>query len=113
MRTAGGGCPAPTQGTSQHEGHRGVLRGIENATEIRDQINALLKRYRDAGLGDPEDRHTATKKPGQWHPLAIERLKEIRQALRALRQGTTVPADALSAEPGSPRSTAFFRNERG
>jgi len=127
VRTAGGGGEAPSssvvahlllgglagaavaaQGTSQNKGHRGVMRGIENATEIRDQINALLKRYRDAGLGDPEDRHKATRKSGQWHPLAIQRLKEIRQELRALRQGTTLWPDAFPAKPGSPPTTEFF-----
>ena len=47
---------------------------------------ALVRRYRDAGLGDPEDARRASAASGQ--DLRLERLREIRDALHALRQRT-------------------------
>lgn len=83
IETAGGGGAAKdaSQGFS---GHRGVLAGIDNANEVRDQILALLKAYRDAGLGDRED-HGQTPVHKGFSPLAIQRLREIRDELRLLR----------------------------
>ncbi len=67
-------------------GHEGRLRGIANAREVRDQILVLLRRYRDAGLGDPEDRARAAPQPAGagFSPEAIERLREIRDEVREL-----------------------------
>ena len=40
--------------------HRGHFHGVDNAVEIRDLILERLKRYRESGLGDPEEaRRTA------------------------------------------------------
>jgi len=92
VRTAGGAViVAPQQGGVQIRGHRGVLTGIDNAPEIRDQINHLLRRYRDAGLGDPEDRRRQPPPPkaapaARWSPATVQRLLEIRDELRAWRQ---------------------------
>jgi uncharacterized membrane protein YdbT with pleckstrin-like domain len=44
-------------GDSLHTGH---FHGVENATEIRDLIQARLRHFRESGLGDPEElRRTA------------------------------------------------------
>jgi membrane protein YdbS with pleckstrin-like domain len=70
-------------------GHQGVFRGIKNPAEVRDQILALLKGYRDAGLGDPEDRRRAmltVPSAGYSSPAALTRLREIRDELRLLNQ---------------------------
>ncbi len=70
-------------------GHQGVFRGIKNPAEVRDQILALLKGYRDAGLGDPEDRRRAmltVPSAGYSSPVALTRLREIRDELRLLNQ---------------------------
>lgn len=91
VRTAGGGGGpvTPEQMGQAMRGHHGTLRGVDNAGEIRDQINALLKRYRQAGLGDPEEwRHK--RGDGHWSPLALARLREIRDELRMLRQSASV-----------------------
>lgn len=87
VRTAGGAGPIRPEQAALAKGHEGAFRGIDNASDVRDQINALLKKYRDAGLGDPEDRRrtAAPARPG-FSPLAVERLREIRDELRALRQ---------------------------
>ena len=60
VETAGGAGSGAKEGRGQNpfkRGHEGRLRGVANAREVRDHILKLLKRYRDAGLGDPEDRH--------------------------------------------------------
>ena len=74
-------------------GHQGVFRGIKNPAEVRDQILALLKGYRDAGLGDPEDRRRALlpvpSSAGYSSPAALTRLREIRDELRLLNRTAT------------------------
>jgi membrane protein YdbS with pleckstrin-like domain len=101
VRTAGGSGPINPQAPRQAKGHRGTLRGIENAREIRDQITALLRRYRHAGLGDPEERQRTDKV--LLSSAALERLREIRDALRAWRQAS-LPAVAAREMPRPPSS---------
>ncbi len=94
VETAGGAGASSGDGQQQNpfaRGHQGVLRGIVNAREVRDQILVLLKKYRDAGLGDPEDRRKAVlgapgagRKAG-FSPAALERLREIHEEARGLR----------------------------
>lgn len=87
VHTAGGGAVVGGKEGVAPMGHHGVFRGIQNAIQVRDQINTLLKRYRDAGLGDPEDkRKMASAAPG-LSPEAVQRLREIRDELRALAKG--------------------------
>jgi membrane protein YdbS with pleckstrin-like domain len=100
VRTAGGGAPATPDGQGQPTGHRGMLRGIENAQAIRDQITALLRRYRHAGLGDPEERHALAAAPTRLSPLALARLREIRDELRSWRR------------PGPPPTGSYYDPER-
>jgi membrane protein YdbS with pleckstrin-like domain len=91
VKTAGGAGSSSGEG-QQHspfrQGHEGRLRGVANAREVRDQILKLLKRYRDAGLGDPEERRgaLASRAGGGFSPQAVERLREIRLELRQLRE---------------------------
>ena len=94
VETAGGaggkseGKRGPGAFPNMH-GHQGVFRGIKNPAEVRDQILALLKGYRDAGLGDPEDRSRAMRPmplAGYSSPVALTRLREIRDELRLLNQ---------------------------
>lgn len=113
VRTAGGAGPAVPQGglvaallfsgknppgePGMAMGHVGILRGIDNAQEVRDRINALLKKYRDAGLGEPEGRRrTVAAALGSLSPDAVARLREILDELRAWRQSLT-PRDPQGA----------------
>ncbi len=89
VETAGGAASSgETHGKSRS--HEGNLRGITNAREVRDQMQVLLKKYRDAGLGDPEDRgkdvpHAAS--PGGrvgFSPVALQRLREVLDEVRHL-----------------------------
>ena len=91
VETAGGAGSGAKEGHGQNpfkRGHEGRLRGVTNAREIRDQILKLLKRYRDAGLGDPEDRQRtvlASRPAAGLSPQGLARLREIRDELRQLR----------------------------
>ena len=72
--------------------HQAVLAGIDNAPEVRDRIRALLRAYRDAGLGDQEEHAhglsgaALRRKPGR-EPAELQRLAEILGELRALKAG--------------------------
>jgi membrane protein YdbS with pleckstrin-like domain len=59
VQSAGGGPerPGQKQGESLHTGH---FHGVEHATEIRDLIQERLRRFRETGLGDPDESHRAT-----------------------------------------------------
>lgn len=70
----GGGGEAGRAGRSSHNA---VFSGVEDAEGLRDLIVERLRRYRDAGLGDPE-KHA----PLDANAAAAELLAEAR-ALRA------------------------------
>lgn len=55
VRSAGGGGGEGPKGRGDSL-HEGTFHGVDNAHEIRDLILARLRRFREAGLGDPEDR---------------------------------------------------------
>lgn len=80
--TAGGaGGGKDPEGNAMLKGHRGTIQGIENPTEVRDLVLGLLKKYRDAGLGDPDDAHQAAPADDS----AQERLREILAEVKGLR----------------------------
>ena len=81
VRTAGGGGGSTEQGEYQHAGkpmHVGTLRAVDNAEMVRDLILERLRRLRDAGLGDPDDRHPAVE-------VLRDAARELLEAARALR----------------------------
>lgn len=56
VRTAGGGGGG--EGRKQGMGeslHEAYFHGVDNAEEIRDVVRERVRRYRDSGLGDPDD----------------------------------------------------------
>ena len=84
VQTAGGGASAHS-----HEGggesasmHTGVLRAVDNAEHVRDLILDRLKRMRDSGLGDPDDRHHAHHDPTEDLLTAVQELLTAARALR-------------------------------
>ena len=60
IRTASGGG---SDDDDEDSLSRGLLQGLDNAEEVRDLLLAALRRSRDAGLGDPDDRSTAPAVP--------------------------------------------------
>ena len=53
-----GGSGGKKPGEKGSDGHAGRFRGVDNADSIRDLILERLRRYKDAGLGDPDDSRT-------------------------------------------------------
>ncbi len=84
IQTAGGGSPTPQEQGGGHA-HRSVLQGIENAGEVRNLILALMKKFRDAGLGDPEDARRAAPAAAPAAGLPVERLREILAEAKGMR----------------------------
>lgn len=52
VETAGGGS---NEKNPHVKSHQAILRGIENAKEIRDMIISILQQQKRTGLGDPDD----------------------------------------------------------
>lgn len=74
VETAGGG-----QQPAGQKAPRGLIRGIENAEDLRDRIMERMKASKSAGLGDPDDHEH-----GPSAALPVEVLREIRDEARAL-----------------------------
>lgn len=55
VHTAGGGSAAEGKDGGPKDTHVAIFRGVGNAAEIRSAIRERVRRYRDAGLGDPDD----------------------------------------------------------
>lgn len=90
VRTAGGGGTDAHGHESQGAGatmHTGTLRAVDNAEHVRDLILDRLRRLRDAGLGDPDDRHQQARKIAGADPADALRsaMRELLDAARALR----------------------------
>ena len=90
VETAGGGS-AHTEGGGTNAAHHGVMTGIANAEQLRDQIMIKIQKCRSAGLGDdgPLD-GVAERQVTVSHGFSvadIELLREIRDqtALLATR----------------------------
>ena len=90
VRSAGGGDPAAGQKGHGPEAslHTGVFEGVPNAVEIRDLMLERLRRFREAGLGDPEDARAAlpatpVAPAGASTRHAVDELLAEARALRA------------------------------
>ncbi len=89
VRSAGGGDPGEgAQGHRREESlHMGVFAGVSNALEIRDLILDRLRRFREAGLGDPEDQRTARASPAEGEATSMtDAVAEVLAETRALRR---------------------------
>lgn len=69
--------------------HTGIFHGVENAPEIRDLILDRLRRFREAGLGDPDDRHHAPATPPPTSADTLAAAQELLAEARALRATLT------------------------
>lgn len=85
VRTAGGGATDGHGHGSQGAGasmHVGTLRAVDNAERVRDLILDRLRRLRDSGLGDPDDRHHHVSET----PTLLAAAVGLRDEARALRR---------------------------
>jgi membrane protein YdbS with pleckstrin-like domain len=76
-----------TAGGAKREGSaastRGLIRGVEDAGALRDQIMARMRASKSSGLGDPDD-HEGGHARGQ--ELDVELLRAIRDEARGLAE---------------------------
>ncbi len=89
VRSAGGGSGEAEKG-EEDSMHRSVFRAVENAPEIRDLILERLKRFRQAGLGEPDDPNQSESAliPGAAQSTSVatvDAAKELLSEARALR----------------------------
>ncbi len=88
----GGGDPNPHGGGSGQSLHASMFHGVDNAAEIRDLILDRLRRFRETGLGDPEEtRWAGFSSDRQPAPLlasaaTLAAAQELLQEARALRR---------------------------
>jgi len=91
VQSAGGGggaTPGHPQGGGD-DAHLGYFRAVDNAEEIRDLITERLRRFRESGLGDPEEAAAvapAAGSPAGSTPAAREAAKELLGEVRILRR---------------------------
>ncbi len=84
VQTAGGGSSRADSHGGEGIGagmHTGTLRAVDNAAQVRDLILDRLRRFRDAGLGDPDDAHAHAPVP-----TAVDAARELLAETRALRR---------------------------
>ncbi len=91
VQSAGGGGGGGGEG--QHTGagdslHAGVFHGVDNATEIRDLILERLRRFRETGLGDPDETRPQlhAMMPPAGPSAALAAAREVLAEARALRR---------------------------
>ncbi len=65
VRSAGGGGDQQAHPGQDQSMHRGHFHCVDNAETVRDLILERLKRFREAGLGDPEDHASAMEPSGE------------------------------------------------
>jgi uncharacterized membrane protein YdbT with pleckstrin-like domain len=88
VQSAGGGGGESHQKGAGESLHTGVFHGVDNAHEIRDLILERLRRFRETGLGDPDESRAApisaaVEPPA---PTALAAAHELLGEARALRQ---------------------------
>lgn len=84
VQSAGGAGPDPKH---QHgeDMHLGLFHDVANAVEIRELVLARLRRYRESGLGDPEEVHAGSHDPASSPEATLGAAREVLDECRALR----------------------------
>lgn len=93
VQSAGGSTPTPgAHGATGDSLHTATFHSVDNAEEIRDLILERLRKFRAAGLGDPDDHrdHPAPVALSAAAPAAdaavLDAAKELLTEARALRR---------------------------
>ncbi len=88
IETAGGGGGAGRPGHGGESNlHTGVIEGVTNAAQIREQIMDRVRASRTAGLGDERPgahEHAAAGALPAWTAAHLEALREIRDGLAVM-----------------------------
>jgi len=91
VKSAGGGGGGGHYNHGEAEMHTGLFHCVTNAAEIRDLILDRLRRFREAGLGDPDEKVSsniqaaAVTTPGPISPDALTAARELAAEARRLR----------------------------
>jgi uncharacterized membrane protein YdbT with pleckstrin-like domain len=83
--TAGGGGGSAGNQTGQNL-HTAWFRGIDNANDVRQLIQARLQHLKDSGLGDPDDRHPPASEGRSSHAELAGPLREVLAEIVGLRR---------------------------
>jgi len=99
VRSAGGGAKTGgSSGQDKRDMHVGLFRGVDNADAIRAAVLDRIRRYRDAGLGDPDDvpptAHATLTAPAASAPAGtlaaapalLDAARELAAEARAVRE---------------------------
>lgn len=86
VQSAGGGSTPHEAKTAGDDMHVGLFRHVTNAPAIRDLILDRLRRFRESGIGDPDDASTGAVAPASSAPTqAVTAAHELLAEARALR----------------------------
>jgi membrane protein YdbS with pleckstrin-like domain len=94
VETAGGGGSAAQKEKAIAEGgHRGLIRGLETAEEVKQLIREAVVRQGGAGLGDPHEAKGKEAPAGPSLALAeaAPALREVLDEVKALRAALAKP----------------------
>ena len=94
VRSAGGGSGShygegSGHGGGTHSMHLGYFRGVENAGAIRDLMLERLRRWRDTGLGDPDEAQPvrpASEPIADSCSVVLAAAEQVLAEVRALRR---------------------------
>lgn len=99
VKSAGGGGQAGGHHSGESDMHLGLFHSVTNAQEIRDLIIERLRRFREAGLGDPDEKQVtsapASARSDAFSPDALAAARELAAEARALNAALT-PHRAVS-----------------
>jgi membrane protein YdbS with pleckstrin-like domain len=86
VQSAGGGGGGNEHQPGREDMHLGLFQSVTNAPAIRDLILERLRRYRESGLGDPDEKSTTSKASTTSEPAdAIAAAQELLAEAKALR----------------------------
>jgi hypothetical protein len=89
VQSAGGGGNSESHYGHGNLLHTGVFAGVENAVEIRDLILERLRRFRETGLGDPDEAVQPTCVAPTDATDVLAAARELLAETRRLRQTLT------------------------
>lgn len=88
-----GGSDNP-HGKPQDDLHTGHFHGVDNAHEIRDLIQDRLRRFRESGLGDPEEARQAALAAAAQHHATIAATAQVPNDADVLAAARELAAEA-------------------
>lgn len=99
VQSAGGGGEEPKKPGAE-DMHLGLFHSVTNPTEIRELILERLRRFREAGLGDPDDKSSPASLSVDTTPAStLAAAEELLSETRALRAHLTGPDRGACPHP--------------